>query len=413
MTVSGIQHSTFFASGKGRFAADPTPMAAQPAMLNSPLFQQYGIIPAMIPIVASPNVRLQNMEANKESIITRLVNLNRMAAHTQGYAAAMPQVYANPTGSYFVAEAVTTSGQTFQGMNIEVDGQTTMCAEQTATIAMENAFKQAAIANPGSLQEKPKIAVMFIANQNLGQLISPCLNCQDCLASHPAFSADTVFLTFRRDPGSGQFYIHAQTVRDILPTAKTPQQPSMSAYPITMLPAGYTPKAQWVMAQKGLNDYQLRGLMSQTQQQYLGTKAAGSSQVNQAAGVLVQGQAYTASKQEWWSPRVSESPEVLAAASGIQDQVRKTRPGQAPWGAISPGINTNPKVDVVAYYGEETTGPRPSALGKLAYPTYGGPDTLVMKIRNNQLQVSTIGEELPSDYFQSIASRGQATPRPF
>lgn len=358
------------------------------------LLQQFGVDPAQVAVVASPGVPVALMEQYKPVFLEKLLSLHQVAKANQ-----MRPVSGNHSGYYFTAEAILENGKSYMGINGEGAPWKTVCAEQAALLNAETDQRFKPSAN--GMEKPPKITWLLMANQQFGVPVSPCPECLDWMRDGKAFAPNTTVVTLRRDPANGRLFLHAQTVRDIL--ANTMQHsPSLSYYDIGMLPVTYTPNAYRALVQKGLTLDTMKALMNQAKQAYLTTKTAVSTQKNQGASVLVGGNAYSAAKLEWWSPRFTENPDIMAAVKGVQDCLQRWTQHWMAWsqwlGNIPPW---KPRVEAVAYFGEDPAYPKPSSLGRLMYPHWGGRDTLVLTLRHNTLNIHTAEELLNTDYFQS------------
>ncbi len=355
--------------------------------------KRMGVDPATIPIVASPGISVEELEQNKTTLVDELMRLHMVAKQNQKKAELAPHRYQNASNAYFVSKLVMEGGQTFEGVNIESGLENTICSERVAAGNAETALRNQPLPNdPG--QANPKVKMLLLANQTLGGHAAPCPCCMEWMGQHRYFSPDTMILSLRKDEAFGKLVLKATTLKDMLPL-NGPKQPSLANGPVQTLPAEYTGKARQIITQKNISEYQLRAMMQQAWQTYHYARIGQLAQKNQAAAVLVGGQVYAAPKLGWHTARFHEDPDTTAATVGIQTQNHRNAWYAAQGYALAP----SPKVDAVAYYGEDENYPRITGLGKMAYPGFGGKDTLVVTIRNDRLFVSTIGDHFNTDYF--------------
>lgn len=379
----------------------PASQRLSPASGGSPsaVFQQSGVDPALIQIEASRSVPMRDLVTAKADILARLLINHQIALNNRERARIFPQL-ANPTGNYYVAEAIYCNGQSSKGVNLEAGPRTTMCAEQSALANIQTQQRTAPI-SARDVTSMPQLKWLLVSTTRPGQTIDPCQQCLDWLRHEP----QATVVTLRRN-AQGRLVLYAQAVRDMLPLAGETTA-SMALEPIHRLPVIYSPKAYQVMQRRNIRLPQLKHLMTEAQRRYKQVNTTTSpDQTNQAAAVMVNGEVYTANTMQWWSRRMVEDPDVLAATHGIQHMLAWQSACAAYYGK-NPGAwwmlsqVQRPRVDAIAYYGEDSNYPKPSSLGKLMHPHWGGRDILVLTVRKNTLYVHTAQDYVNTTYFKS------------
>lgn len=349
--------------------------------------------PIALPIVLAPGLSNMAQLPSPETLTTRLLAMAQQIQQIQQQQAQTPT--GNTSGHVFLAEVLTIQGHVAQAINLEGPETLALPADD---LALAQLFAQQQL-NPAPNTAIPPQAVLLLASDTLGASVTPSMAAVERLHDSKLVSPETPCVSLQKD-SKGQLTLYVQPIANLF---RWIAQPSMTQQPLTQLPIQRSAWAQQVMQAKGIDDAKLLALMTATQQQYQTVKPAGYTQRQDAAGVLTNGTTHTASKHEWWSPRLSELPDVLAASQAIQATLKQSpwAQGQVSWSIRTPNVqNTNPRVDAVAYFGDSADPIRPTALAKLTYPTFGSPDLLVVRVLNNTLDVRTAREYFNTHYFQ-------------
>jgi len=261
----------------------------------------------MLPIVLAPGLGLSSINTlpPSELLTARLLAMTQQAQRVQEQQALQPT--GNSSGHCFLAEIHTVTGQMAQALNIEGPETLALPADD---LALAQLFTQQQLSPQPSHAAAPPSAVVLLASNTLGTSVTPSMAAVERLHNSKLVSPDSPCVSLQTN-ATGQLVLYVQPIANLFQWIATP---SITQQPIAQLPIQHSAWAQQVMQTKGIDDRELVALMNATQQQYQAVKSAGYTQRQDAAGVLLNGVMHTASKHEWWSPRVSESPEVLAAS---------------------------------------------------------------------------------------------------
>jgi hypothetical protein len=214
--------------------------------------------------------------------------------------------------------------------------------------AIHNALDRALLAG----QQAPKI-IRLLSVQAEGKLPNPHLFSDefvlDLALSPKFFSPDTLLINLRDFPQKP--YIQAERLKDILPMRTINATPSMLPKGVELPNLAFNPTegAQAAMSQLGIDEVQVRNLLTKAHQEHLLTG-------KQAAGVQISGRQFTSSQVDNdTTHRRMLPPDQMAYFNGLNELDKL---------AQASGNSTTPRVELFAYYSLDPDYLRPASLGK-------------------------------------------------
>lgn len=338
--------------------------------------------------------------------------LNRVVAHAQ-----KAQRLGNLSGRHYGALVEFENGVQGLGTNVEATRQTTFC---DLRFAINDAYnKSLHEADEADLTpEKLKVKTVYLANAQVDGLPPvPCSDCQEWLNSR-FFDPDTRMVSLERDGETGDYFIHARPLSEMLPLHKgRAEKPRMTTdQPLATLPFDLSDHAQAVLGTQGNrhldSDVKVRRLLARAQKAYDGNLTSEYTRKAQEEGedvarrtgvsVLVSplNLMMGGSRFEWttrWFEAADLKTGALAfqLAARLHQWLKRLVPGflQKPLERLLEG----PRIQAVAYYGEDPDLPPIASLGRIGRRR-GSEKTLIVTVENDRIQVRTIQDFLPELY---------------
>ncbi len=351
---------------------------------QSALHKKYGIDPNKLTVRPSGT----QLPVSKRVLLTKLLEAHEHALKNQALG--------NFSNRYFSTHMLFTDGRWALGTNMELSrDDNLLCGERSAIINGWNQWLQkiplsSLLKQQATTPTQARLLVMSGAGPITDPVFgSPCSECQSWLSSQKYIHPDTQIVVLRQDPQTQKSYLWVRPMKDLLPLLPE-HQPSQTGAPIEQLTLQISEKAQAVLKHQKIDPLHMRQLIRSAQEAYTQNQTAFLSGKNTAAAVLLsdgQGQKILPGQRLDWTARWYLPPDLLAAAKGIQ-------------------TNPNSKIQAVAYYGDEPV-PNIKNLGILAQQTWGSPDTLIVTVQNQTLQVRTIRDYM-SDIYLSSSSHKKA-----
>lgn len=341
------------------------------------LFRKYKIDPASVPVVTTGNA----LAADKADVLYRLL---QAAEQAKVALAVRKQFEGNYSNSSFGCQVLQHNGQWTLGSNFERSRDQTLCGERaTMASARDKALSKISpsrFEKDADYRDKTldgmRYQLIALSGQAYDQGVTPCADCQNWLTENPHIGPDTQLVDLRRDVRTNTLYLNIKTVADLLPFAP---QPSLSKRPLDRLPMVSSRKAKLSMSRCQLSASDMRKLIRQ---------AKAASQNNQMAFL-------------------SEKPTGVATLFSNGQIFQEQRLDlTARWYAdaalsgLKRGIQEDPdtRLQAIALYGDEKV-PSPQLVGRLAQITWGSPETLIVVVHNDSIQVKTAEDYMTEIYI--------------
>ena len=348
-----------------------------------PLALKYGIDPDQVTYVKSPGI---TVPVSKSELIEALLQSHEQAKKNR--------LLGNFSGFQRASNMLLANGQWTAATNIELTRDNILCGERSATVA---AWNEALNKTPLSALEDPvqkeqviaglkvKLLAMSEGASPIRKSAAPCSECLSWLETQKYFSPDTLTAALVEDENTGGLTIEVKSVQEMLPHLNK-QTPSLTDKSVKTLPVDFSAKALSALGQNRFAASALTDLMQSARDAYEANCTATLSGKNTGAAVrLTTGKTYTGARFDW-TRRWFEGAELSAAARGIQAHEKALAQGKPV------------RVQAVAYYGEAIA-PDTKSLGILVQQ--GGPDTLVVVIESDRIQVRTIADYMTSLYVSN------------
>lgn len=364
----------------GRHASAVPLFSANRSSKQQALFRKYSIRPDKVPVISSSGAKLA---APKPLVIQKALESYQLALKNK--------IVGNHTQDYRATSLMLNNGLWQSGTNVELDRECTFCGERSALVAAKtealeklslNRLQKMNEAQLQQVRDGMKARMLVMATSDLEDYAEVCADCESWMTSPEYFTPQTQFVSLRKD-GEGRFTLSLQQLKERLPEWRRCYESVQvnQGLSIEALPVQVSRQAQQVMVQKGLHAVTLAKMMTYAKTESGKNSTAEFSGNPLGAAVLfTTGKIQTAGRFEW-KRRWSESPDLMAAATGIQENRNKQN-----------------RVEAVAYYGVIPAFQLVNNLGRLAQERWGGPDTLVVTMENDTLKVQTIADRMPKAY---------------
>lgn len=340
----------------------------------------------------------------------------------QAYAQKVSQFYPNYSKRHYGALVVLDNGIEAMGTNVEASRQLTFCDLRYAiTHAMNQSIATVSPSELGRVAFQPKVKTIYLVNADMaGAPPVPCSDCQEWLGS-PLCPPDTTIVSLEKDPQRGaNVVVRLRTVRDMLPLHKA----RLSVRMVTDLPLASLPMQMSQFAERRLlkkdqpvSLNKLRQMLAKAQDRYLqNARLSADSGLKTGACVMLSPfESLIAADRFDWSTRWHEPADLHAVAKAFakaevwQKPIRRIT--ESKW---CPALVKNraqlwlktPKIQAVAYYGEDSQLPPIASLGRMARRR-GSCETLVVMVENNVIQVRTVADFMPEMYQTKTVSQLQ------
>lgn len=336
------------------------------------LFTKYGVIPDFVKVQKTKNVNLPE-KINKTELILRVLQ-----AHEHGL---KNKAAGNFSGVSYSSSILLSDGSWTLGANTELTRDTLLCGERSAFI---NGRNRALEATPLEKINDTPVTAKVVAMSSGKDIYSPapCSECQSWLSTDKYFGPDVVLATLKRDD-KGEVTLILQTMKDLLPFNQK-LQPSKGKGSLGRIPLEISDKAKAFAKENGIGKRQLRTLIAEAKQAYKKNKTANFSGKNSGASVLLSNGEITAAGRFEDTNRWVLDAADIARANAFQSLKNPDKE----------------RLMAVAYYGDGTY-PNPANIGKMAQQSWGGPDTLVVLVQNNKIDIKTLNEHSTDIYISS------------
>lgn len=316
--------------------------------------------------------------------------------------------FPNPSNVFNASIVEMEGGLWGRGVGAEGHQEFPVCAEKSAIcdaltrqseLIMDNPEQNAS--NDSQLGvaplRLPKVQRVFHA----GDRLKPCGDCLDWMHAGTFFDPTTqivrLYSRMSENPYSkvSEWVVDIKRAKDFLPL-NYGQHISYSPYRVRFIPVEYSDNAKLAIKRLNLNDDKVKRLMEKAQHCYQLFTASSTlnlaprTQHNMAAAVMLEDGTTASSPFVEIRRGIQIFPELSAFNQAIKKSVNNLEQGLR-------------KVVAIAYFGQNPEFPKPSMLHAFSYPTWGGPDALVMTIKDNRIVVNTISDYLKGrDYYQHI-----------
>ncbi len=301
------------------------------------------------------------------------------------------------------------------GTNIEPTWQHSTCDLRVAYDQLRNQAIQKG-------QEKaPLIDTIYLVNADLNQMPPiPCADCQNLMTTQD-FSPKTRVISLQQDPDTRQFRLKMRTIQDMLPYSHRDIAVRYTTdAPLDTLPVTRSPQAKQVLSNTGKPPQEsLRSLLQQAQESYLnGVNPPNRTQTGSAMLLSPIRTPVTGSRLNW-STRWFQPADLAALHHGLEiwqrvQTIVKTlfqtcqahlpdfirQPLESMFQRAIGWLKQHPHIQAVAYYGDEPHLPPISSLGRLARK-HATPDTLIVTIENDRVQIRTLADYMPEMYHSN------------
>lgn len=296
------------------------------------------------------------------------------------------------------------------GTNVESSRQTALCDLRYATA---NAVNESVKRQPSGVSVVPiplKVKTAFLVNANFkGDRPIPCSDCQEWMAGQ-FYTPDTKVVSLEQDAKTEQPVVRIRTVGDMLPfhQGRTIPVRMTTHKPISKLSITVSERAEQAMKKDDykLTAKQMRFLLEKAQEIYLKNGDSGAES-GLKTGVSVQTQDGVTAKTRFdWSTRWSEGADVRAVAEAFETHVDQQEKRQSLLNAhwmpamakrwLRPS-GEKPKIQALAYYGDDPNQPALPSLGRIARRR-GSSETLILTVENDVIQCRTIADFMPEMY---------------
>lgn len=316
----------------------------------------------------------------------------------------------NLSGRHYGALVVLDDGQEGMGTNLEAGRQVTLC---DLRLAISTALNQSVAAHgdclPGDKNPRlPKIKTIYLVNAEPdGEPPVPCADCQEWLNS-VFCTPDTQVVSLERD-AQGQDLIRLRTVGEMLPLHQgreavrmTTDQPVKTLFDTTV----YSESAVQVLrqgsaAQQAALQRRLKRMLNKAQKAYQRNVTAQDSHKRTGVSVLVSPLNLVLSGGRFdWTTRWFEAADLKTAALAFQwTQWVQNLVRGLPEVLRKPldSFLSGPKIQAVAYYGDDSQLPPIASLGRIARRR-GSSEALVLTVENDQVHVRTVADFMPEMY---------------
>jgi cytidine deaminase len=346
----------------------------------------------------------------------------------------------NVSGDYYASAVELEDGTWGVGTNVETSPTDRSCGERISMLVAWNASIQKHTRQPDDAHleasQGMRVKRFVMSQATLGKHLVPCSDCQGWMTNPRYFSPTTEIGTLQADPETGRYTLWIRALRDLMPMWGQ-HQPSLTQRPLEALPVKVSPLADQTyqaLAQTGQVSDRIRTqLLKQAQSAYERNVTTDFTQRKVGAAALLSSGHIVSSNRFEWHKRTIEAADMRASGSGLE-LLKRRRALQAQWwkqtlGHLSPVLARStehafqavrqtmskalpgmtqklfppePKVLAVAYYGEVPEEiPSIRSLGYLAKLKHGGPDTLLMMIEGDTVQVRSIRDYMAEIYVSA------------
>lgn len=440
LSLSRIQRQMSSVVGQPRFSGEPARQPETQDIVDLRFSKPQAGLWQQVQVVCGADKRPIEMDPEEKQVwVEKYLEACALAnAH---------QRVGNVSGDYYASAVELEDGTWGVGTNVETSPTDRSCGERISMMVAWNTSiqKHVRYTHDYNFQASQGMRVKrFVMSQaTLGKHLVPCSDCQGWMANPRYFSPTTEIGTLQADPETGRYTLWIRTLQDLMPMWGR-HQPSLTQRPLEALPVEVSPLAE--QAYQDLN--QTRRVSERTRTQLL--KQAQSAYEHNvttdftqrkvgAAALLSSGHIVSSSRFEWHK-RTIEAADMRASGGGLE-LLKRRRAMQAQWWsqtlgylpsalanpteqaikavrqAVSkalPGVTQKlfppePKVLAVAYYGEIPEEiPSIRSLGYLAKQQHGGPDTLLMMIEGDTLQVRSIRDYMAEIYVSGTDAAAAA-----
>lgn len=419
---------------------------------NRQRLQRHHIRPENVRVVSGPGqTPIDLTEAEKRIYIDKCLEANEIAStHSK---------VGNTSGDYFGSAVELADGTWGLGTNIETSETDRSCGERISLLdAWNDSIKRQMPRNkdlnpaveidiqPDQARNGMRVKRIFMSKAQLGDHMVPCSECQGWMTSHRFFNPRTEIYTLEQDTKPGEYKLWIRTLQDLLPFWGK-QQPSLTTQAISSLPMVNSESGQAALDRKKadrlLDDRVMQRMMQKAANAYRGNITTAFTKKRVGVAVLLSSGHIVSNGRFEWHKRMVEPADLRAAAYGIAKVKRWRDRLSYAWSAsigwlpktmadrLSTGLQAiyttlesnlpiflfrwikklfppEPTVQAIAYYGDIPQDiPSIKSLGYLAKKNHGGPDTLVLCIENDTLQVRSIQDYI-ADLYISATDRPKA-----